>query len=276
MLFHRREGVERHSVFDFLGVGLGPLGHCLDLRRLGRPAARRAAHFVVGAVQRFDERHHKALVFSRPFAVDDDAFKGWEALFANAARGGQHFAVALDLAQNRVPDKGGVNVATLPSGGDFGRAHIHHVDGARVHAFELHVDHQLVMRGGDKRCRDALAFEVLDAVHARAVAGHQRFGVTDVGRDPEQLDVLALAGGSRQWAGAGFAHLHIAGSHTANHVATAREHAPVDHRTPSPGATEPACPGVQKSPLCCPARTPFRSMSSLQSIAISAIWMSVS
>ena len=84
------------------------------------------------------------------------------------------------------------------------------------------------MCGADERGGDLLALEVLHALDAAAVAHDQCLGLGDVVQDPEQLDVLALAGCCHDRAGAGFAEMHVAAGHGLDDVAATTEHAPVD------------------------------------------------
>ena len=77
------------------------------------------------------------------------------------------------------------------------------------------------MGGRDKGRGHFLALEVFHAIDTRAAAGDQGLGIGDVVQDPEQLDVLALAGSRRQGAGADLAELHVARGHGLDHVATA-------------------------------------------------------
>ena len=163
-----------------------------------------------------------------PLGVDDQAVKSGVTLGANALAAGNGFAVAFDLAQHRVPNKGGVDVPTFPSRRNFRWPHVHDVHALGVDTLQLHGCHQLVVRGRHKRRGDFFALQVFDAVDARAVARDERFGVRDVVQDPDQLDVLPLAGRRRERAGTGFANLHITAGHGLDDVTPTTKHAPVD------------------------------------------------
>ena len=179
-------------------------------------------------VERLDKSHHERLVLGRPFGINSNGLKSRETHFAHASGGSDHLALGLDLGEDGVPNKSGVDIAPLPSGGNFRWTHVHHIQLFTGHAIMLECRHQLVVCGGDKWHTHALALEVLEAVDSRAIASHQRFGISNVGRNPERLDVLPLAGSRSKRTGPHLPHLHISRRHGANDVATAREHAPVD------------------------------------------------
>ena len=84
------------------------------------------------------------------------------------------------------------------------------------------------MRGGEKRHANALADQILEIGDVAAIARHQRFGIRNVRRDPEQLDVLPLRGRSGERARPHLTQLHLARTHRTDHVGPARIHAPVD------------------------------------------------
>ena len=134
----------------------------------------------------------------------------------------------LDLGEDGVPYESSVDITAFPGCGDLGWPHIHDVDLACINTFFSQRRNQLVVRGGDERHTDAFAFHTFETGDATAIACYQGLGIGDICRDPEELEVLSLAGCSGERAGADLSHLHIAGSHCTYDIAAAGEHAPVD------------------------------------------------
>ena len=199
--------------------------------RVHSPLGFVGAVISIGLGQGFNQRHHEGLVLARPLGVHHQAVKGWETLGANSLGGGNSLAVTFDLGENRVPDEGGVDVATLPSRCNFWRPHVHHVDTLGVNTLNLHDCHQLVVRRRHKGRSHFFAFEVFHTVDASAIARDQRFSIRDVVQNPEQFEVLTLAGRCSDGAGAGFADLHATRGHGLDDIATAAKHTPVNFVT---------------------------------------------
>src|SRR5690606_30132127 len=128
----------------------------------------------------------------------------------------------------RIPDVGGVDVATLPGGDDRRRRQVEDLHLARVDVPVLERGQQAVVAGGNERHGDLLADQVGRFLDTAAIACNQRLGGADRRGDEGGLHRQLPGGGGRQRAGADVADLHVTGGDRGDHLGAAVELAPVD------------------------------------------------
>ena len=192
------------------------------------PALRIGAIGRIGRADHPSECDHRFRMRLRVIATDDPGIEGRCAPGRHFGGGGEHPGGWPDLAECGVPDVGGVDVATRPGGGDFGRAQVQHADRFRIDTPVLERRQQAVVGGRHERHGDLLADQIGGFQHRAVLPDHQRFGFTDQAGDQESLDRQLAGRRGGQRARSDITDLHVAGGHRGDHLGTGIELAPLD------------------------------------------------